>query len=65
MVLDIDSPGGSVTASEYIYGLVRKISEKKPVVAVIRGVGASGGYFIGCAAERIVAGQGALVEALA
>ena len=64
MVLDIDSPGGSVTASEYIYGLVRKISEKKPVVAVIRGVGASGGYFIGCAAERIVAGQGALVGSI-
>ncbi len=64
LVLDVDSPGGSVMASEYLYGMVRKIAETKPVVAVIRGVGASGGYFISCAAQRIVAGHGALVGSI-
>ena len=61
LVLDIDSPGGSVPASEYLYHAVARISEHKPVVACIRGTGASGGYFISCAAHRIVASPGALV----
>jgi protease-4 len=61
LVLDIDSPGGSVPASEYLYHAVARIAEDKPVVACIRGLGASGGYFISCAAHRIVASPGAIV----
>ncbi|HWO72734.1 MAG TPA: hypothetical protein VNN21_04180, partial [Dehalococcoidia bacterium] len=39
VVLDIDSPGGSATGSNYLYLAVRSLAKKKPVVAFIRGVG--------------------------
>ena len=64
LVLDIDSPGGAVTTSEYLYGQVARIAEEKPVVASVRGVGASGAYYIGCAATRFVASQGALIGSI-
>ena len=37
LVLDIDSPGGSATASDLIYESVRRVAQRKPVVAYIRG----------------------------
>ena len=64
MVLDIDSPGGSVSASDYLYRSVAKVAVEKPVVASIRGVGASGAYLIGCAAQKIVAIPGSLVGSI-
>ena len=64
LVLDIDSPGGSVAASEYLYGQVQRVAEKKPVVACIRGYGASGAYLVSCAAGRIVASPGALIGSI-
>ena len=39
LVLDVDSPGGGVSASDYLYRSVARIAEKKPVVASIRGSG--------------------------
>ena len=64
LVLDIDSPGGSVPASDYLYRSVAAIAHEKPVVASIRGFGASGAYLIGCAAHRIVAAPGAMVGSI-
>lgn len=64
VVLDIDSPGGSVPASEYLYRSAAKVAGRKPVVAVIRGVGASGAYMLACAAHRVVATPGALVGSI-
>lgn len=55
MVLDIDSPGGAAAASAELYLAIKRFSETKPVVAYIRGTGASGAYYISCAAQRIVA----------
>ena len=55
VVLDIDSPGGSAAASETIYNAVKKLARKKPTAAVIRGMGASGGYMIACGAHPIFA----------
>ena len=55
VVLRIDSPGGTIAGSEAVYDAVRKISEKKPVVAVMDTVAASGGYITALAADRIVA----------
>lgn len=55
VVLDIDSPGGGAAASESLYLAVKRLAERKPVVAAIRGVGASGGYMIACAANPIYA----------
>ena len=64
LVLDIDSPGGTVAASDYLYRSVAKIASEKPVVASIRGMGTSGAYLIGCAAQRIVASPGSLVGSI-
>jgi protease-4 len=61
VVLDIDSPGGSVTASDYLYQRIVAIAERKPVVANVRGIGASGAYMLCCAAHRVVASPGALI----
>ncbi len=64
LVLDIDSPGGGASASDYIYRAVRRVADRKPVVANIRGVGASGGYMIACAAHTIVAAPGSIVGSI-
>ena len=64
LVLDIDSPGGAVAPSDYLYRSVTKVAERKSVVANIRGLGASGAYLIACAAHRIVAAHGSLVGSI-
>ena len=64
LVLDIDSPGGSVPASDYLYHSVARIADNKPVVAGIRGFGVSGAYLVSCAAQRIVAIPGAIVGSI-
>ncbi len=64
LVLDIDSPGGAVPASEYIYNSVVKVAEQMPVIASVRGVGASGSYMIACASRHIVATPGALIGSI-
>jgi protease-4 len=55
VILLIDSPGGSVLASDRIHHEVSRLAEKKPVVAYMANVAASGGYYVACAAHAIVA----------
>lgn len=55
VILSIDSPGGTTTGAEALYESVRKLSEKKPVVAVLGTVAASGGYIAAISADHIVA----------
>ncbi|MBN1198827.1 MAG: signal peptide peptidase SppA [Bacteroidales bacterium] len=55
IVLRVNSPGGSALASEIIWREVNLASQEKPVVASFGNVAASGGYYISCAATRIVA----------
>mgnify|MGYP000005692865 FL=1 len=55
VILRIDSPGGTTAGSEAVYDAVRRISAKKPIVAVMDTVAASGGYITALAADRIVA----------
>jgi protease-4 len=55
VVLDISSPGGEVTASEDMYFSVLSLREKKPVVATIDEMAASGAYYIASAAGEIYA----------
>lgn len=54
-VLLVDSPGGSAVASETIWREVVRLQERKPVVVAMGAVAASGGYYIACPADRIVA----------
>lgn len=57
VLLRINSPGGGVTASEAMYREVMRFKARsgKPVVAVLMDVAASGGYYVACSADAIVA----------
>ncbi|MGB3811142.1 MAG: signal peptide peptidase SppA [Parvibaculum sp.] len=55
VILAIDSPGGTTTGAEALYQSVRKLAEKKPVVAVLGTVAASGGYIAALSADHVVA----------
>jgi protease-4 len=64
VILDINSPGGSAGASDLLYHAVRKVAQRKPVVAYVRGIGASGGYYLCCAATKVIALPTALVGSI-
>ena len=55
VVLRIDSPGGSATASDLIYRELIRLRERKPVVASLGNLAASGGYYIAMGADYILA----------
>ncbi|MDR2119723.1 MAG: signal peptide peptidase SppA [Tannerella sp.] len=55
VVLRVNSPGGDAFVSEQIWQQVAKLNRKKPVVVSMGSVAASGGYYISCAARKIVA----------
>jgi protease-4 len=57
LVLRIDSPGGTVTASEILYEEIRQFKQETgvPVVAALMGTATSGGYYVALAADTIVA----------
>ena len=64
VIVEIDSPGGTASGSELLYLSLAKVAREKPVVAYIRGTGASGAYYISCAAHKIVALPSALVGSI-
>ncbi len=64
VVLDIDSPGGSASASDYLYLALRRLAEKKPLVAHVRGTGASGSYLAAMAARRIIVAPSSVVGSI-
>jgi len=66
VVLRLDSPGGGVAASQEIYESVKKLRDegKKPVIASMGGVAASGAYYVACAADSIVANAGTLTGSI-
>ena len=55
VVLRVSSPGGSAFASEQIWKAIADLKEEKPVVVSMGDVAASGGYYIACNADKIVA----------
>lgn len=55
VILRIDSPGGSATASDDLWRAVKRLDREKPVVASLGAVAASGGYYAAVGARRIVA----------
>jgi protease IV len=66
IILHMDTPGGGVAASQEIYSEVRRIREqkKKKIVTSIETVGASGGYYIASASEKIFANPGSIVGSI-
>ena len=57
VVLEIDSPGGEVTASDEIYNAVVKTRARKPVVVYMDTLAASGGYYVSCGGRFIMANE--------
>ena len=55
VVLRINSGGGSAYASEQMWHAIRLLAEKKPVVVSMGGMAASGGYYMSCAADYVIA----------
>jgi len=55
IVLRVDSPGGSALASDLMWHAIENAKAKKPVVVSMADVAASGGYYIACNADKIVA----------
>lgn len=56
VIMQINSPGGEVVASDKIHHAIMQVRKAgKPVVAVIGTMGASGGYYIACATDKIIA----------
>ncbi len=64
VIVSIDSPGGTTTGSEELFRAIRRLSEKKPLVAFVEGTAASGGYIAALGADRIVARETALVGSI-
>lgn len=59
IVVNLDTPGGEVTASDAIYHEIMEIrnSTRKPVVAMMNSLAASGGYYVAAGCDRIVANK--------
>lgn len=64
VIVSINSPGGSTSGGEGLLQALRKLAEKKPVVAHIGTVGASAGYMIAIAADHVVARRNAITGSI-
>jgi len=64
VVVRINSPGGTVAGSEQLYESLARLKQQKPVVIVIDGLAASGGYIAAMAGDHIVAQQSAIVGSI-
>ncbi len=64
VVVRIDSPGGGVAPTQEIYDAIGKLRAKKPVIASLGGVAASGGYYIAAACDQVVANPGTLTGSI-
>ena len=61
VVLQIDSPGGEVTATEEIYYRLLELRRHKPLVVTVDNMAASGGYYVAAAADHIYAKPASMV----
>jgi protease IV len=64
LIVYLNTPGGSVVGGETLFGGLRAIAEKKPVVAVMGDVAASAGYMTALGADRIFARAGSLTGSI-
>lgn len=64
LIVAIDSPGGTIVGSEDLYTALRDVAKKKPVVAVMGGLAASGGYITAIGADHIIARRNTLTGSI-
>src|SRR3989338_78832 len=64
VVVRINSPGGTVAASQEIYSSLKRLSKTKPVVASMGSVAASGGFYVALGADKILADPGTITGSI-
>lgn len=64
VVVHVNSPGGTTAGSEQLYDSLMQLKAKKPLVVVVEGLAASGGYITAIASDHIVAQQTSLVGSI-
>lgn len=64
VVLRVDSPGGSATASEIILAATKRVKAKKPFVVSMGNVAGSGGYYVACGADTIFADESTITGSI-
>jgi protease IV len=64
VILLINSPGGTVGMSQELNAAVKRVRAKKPIVASLLDVAASGGYYTACATDRIITNPGTLTASI-
>src|SRR3954449_3048200 len=64
VIVHINSPGGTTAGSEQLYDALVRLKAKKPLVVVVDGLAASGGYITAIAADHIVAQQTSLIGSI-
>lgn len=64
VIVHINSPGGTTSGSEELYDSLTRLREAKPIVVVVDGLAASGGYIAALGGDHIVAGETALVGSI-
>src|SRR5712691_3773239 len=64
VIVHINSPGGTTAGSEQLYDSLMRLKEQKPLVVVVDGLAASGGYITAIAADHIVAQETSLVGSI-
>src|SRR5947209_5386470 len=64
VIVHVNSPGGTTAGSEQLYDALMRLKAKKPLVVVVEGLAASGGYITAIAADHIVVQQSSLVGSI-
>jgi protease-4 len=64
VIVHIDSPGGTTAGSEELHAALRRVAQQKPMVVVVDGMAASGGYMAAMAADHIVTQSSSLVGSI-
>jgi len=64
VVLRVDSPGGSATASDVILAAAKRVKAKKPLVVSMGNVAASGGYYVACGSDLIFADESTITGSI-
>jgi protease-4 len=64
VIVHVDTPGGTTAGSEQLFDSLRRLQQKKPMVVVVDGLAASGGYIAAIAADHIIALDTSLVGSI-
>ncbi len=64
LVIRVDSPGGAVAPTQEVFQALKSWSQSKKVVASLGSIATSGGYYVACAAHRVVANPGTITGSI-